>query len=590
MAHLSQVWQRLRTYVICWLEPNQNFPIDKATSRLIKNRSNFNSTGAIPTVNMVLESQDNNLELPEKNLNELLAIEKLYQSLLELAKPDDCVTGLVDDKEFEEKIYNLFGEEALKPEIVFSIMDRLVTSNKTCLISIFERLKNFYHRWSQGEFIDAVPSRNWPQKKMLEMHLKNLQVGIRQVDIYTGLNVMILLLELHRYGQKQDEFKQKIIFYPSGQPDTENFFTSQLLRAINYSDAIEIGNFSSIVGEFLKGGNFSGAYLGSANLTGVNFSNANLKGTYFGDANLTGACLCDANLGAANLGDANLSGANLNAANLRRTDLSSANLSGANLDDADFGGANLSNADLSSSNFDSADFTGANLTGANLRNANLKNANLKYAILFGANLSDANLSNTNLTHADLCRADISGVDLSDAILEGANLSDTILFSANLNNSILHAADLSYAKLSGAKLQGADLQGATLLGADLNGVDLSNVILSEADLSGVTLSEANLSCANLTDAILSGSDLSYANLNSANLSGSNLTGANLGGADLSGTDLSYAILGGVDLSQANLDAIAWNENQAWSEVRGLETALNVPAALKEKLGLGRGSGE
>ncbi len=585
MAHLSQVWQRLRTYVIFWLEPNQNFPIDKATSRLIKNGSKFN--GAVPAVDTALKKQDENRELPENNLNELLAAEKLYQSLLKLAKLDNHLTCLVGNRDFDTEIYNLLGSGALKPEIVFAIMGKLIASNEISLIEIFERLKNFYRRWCQGEFIDAPPSSNLPQKKMLEMHSQNLQIGVRQVDIYTGLNVMILLLELHRYAQQQDEFKQKIIFYPSGQPDTENFFTSVLLRAINYSDAMEIGNFSTIVGEFLKGGNFSGAYLGSANLTGANFSNANLTGAYLGDANLTGANFSDANLGAANLGDANLSGANLTGANLRRTDLSSANLSGANLDDADFGGANLSNADLSSSSLDSADLTGTNLTGASLRNANLKNANLKHAILFGANLSDANLSNTNLTSADLCRADISGVDLSDAILQGANLSDTILFSANLNNAILHAADLSYAKLNGAKLHGANLEGAILLGADLNGVDLSNVILSEADLSGVTLSEADLSYANLKDAILLGCDLSYANLNSANLSGSNLTGANLGGADLSGTDLSYAILGGVDLSEANLDAIAWNENQTWSGVRGLETALNIPAALKEKLGLGSG---
>ncbi|MHC5832928.1 MAG: pentapeptide repeat-containing protein, partial [Nostoc sp.] len=93
----------------------------------------------------------------------------------------------------------------------------------------------------QGEFIDAKPDENLPQKTRLKLAAQNIAIGLRQVDIYTGLNVLILLLELHRYAQERDELKQKITFYPSSQPDTDNFFTSQLLRIINYSDALEIG-------------------------------------------------------------------------------------------------------------------------------------------------------------------------------------------------------------------------------------------------------------------------------------------------------------------------------------------------------------
>ncbi|WP_225895682.1 pentapeptide repeat-containing protein [Dendronalium phyllosphericum] len=490
----------------------------------------------------------------------------------------------VGDRLLHQEIYNLLGNGALTSQLVEQVMNLLRQDKTFRPVELFQRLEDFYTRWCRGEFIDAAPKDNLPQKKMTAMLAQNIAIGLRQVDIYTGLNVLILLLELHRYAQEQDKLQPQIAFYPSAKTDTDNFFTSQLLRIINYSDAIEIGNFSNIVGEFLKGCNFSGAYLGDANLTGVNFSGANLSGAYLGDANLTGANFSNANLTKVNFGDANLSSANFSGANLSSADLSSANFSGANLSSANLHRADLTSADFSSTNLQAADLSHTNLCSANLKNSDLSRANLTHAILFGANLSDANLSSINLSYADLCRADLSGTNLCQAILNGTNLSDTILFSTNLSEAILIAADLSYAKLNGAKLNYAKLNGAMFLGADLSGVDLSGVILNDADLSGVILNDAILSGADLTDAILLGTDLSYSNLSSANLSGSNLTGAILYGADLSHTNLSYAILSGADLSDANLEQMTWGEKQQWEDVKGLETAVNMPEALKQQLGL------
>ncbi|RDH50081.1 pentapeptide repeat-containing protein [Fischerella thermalis] len=543
MVLLYKVWKRLITYV------------RKTEEQEISNLTGLELKGVFPLVKI------NNTQ---NNLRELLSPEKLQQSLEEWTKNNDSLSIKISDRQLDENIYDLLGNTALKIEVVQAVMQRLVASKDFRPVLLFQRLEDFYRRWCEGVFIDAAPSENLPQKKMLQLQAQNIAIGLRQVDINTGLNVLILLLELHRYAQERDDLKAQIVFYPSGRRHKDNFFTSQLLRVINYSDAIEIGNFCSVVGEFLQGSNFSGAYLGDANLTGVNFSAANLN--------------------AANLGDANLSGANLSGANLRCTDLSSANLSGANLAGADLYRADLSHADLSSANLSGADLSHANLSSANLRDAELSSSYLSHAILFAANLSDANLNSANLSYADLCRADLSGTNLNHADLRGSNLSDTILFSTNLRNAILIAADLSYAKLNGAKLNGANLRSAILLGADLGGVDLTDVILNEADLSGVVLNEADLSGADISDAILFGTDLSYANLSSANLSGSNLSGAILSGADLSYTNLSYAILGGADLSDANLEKVTWNENLEWEDVRGLDKAVNVPEALKQQLGL------
>ena len=573
MSHMSQVWKRL----IIYLQGTELEQMPTTTSV---------EDEVILPIEKKIKEQDKNIEFSQKNLHQFIFPEQLQKSLEEWTKPSSgsfniremppgtllfsCRRGYPNettpegDRQLHEQIYNILGNATLTPETVEQVINLLTTSQEFRPVLLFERLEDFYRRWCQGEFIDAAPDDNLPQKKMLQLQAQNIILGLRHIDIQTGLNVMILLLELHRYAQTQDDLKQKINFYPSSQPGKENFFTSQLLRIINYSDAIEIGNFSNIVGEFLRGGNFSGAYLGDANLTGANFSQANLKNTYLGDANLTGVNFSNANLKDANLGDANLSGANLSGANLNRADLSS--------------------ADLSSTNLSGANLSGANLSGTNLRDADLNHANLCDAILFGANLSEANLKGVNLNHADLCRADLSGADLSSAKLNGTNLSDTILFSTNLSNAVLVAADLSYAKLNGAKLNHANLSSVMFLGADLSDTDLSGVTLNQADLSGVTLNDADLSGADLSEAVLFGTDFSGANLTSANLSGSNLSGAIFSSANLSNSNLSYAILGNTDLSDANLERLTWNENQYWQGVRGLDTAVNVPEELKQQLGL------
>ncbi len=54
------------------------------------------------------------------------------------------------------------------------------------------------------------------RKRCVHCKRNGIKLGQRQVDIYAGLNVMILLLELHRYAQERDEFKEQMIFYPSG--------------------------------------------------------------------------------------------------------------------------------------------------------------------------------------------------------------------------------------------------------------------------------------------------------------------------------------------------------------------------------------
>ncbi|MEH2182015.1 pentapeptide repeat-containing protein [Nostoc sp.] len=384
--------------------------------------------------------------------------------------------------EMNWQIYDLLGFGRLTPEIVEYLMGLLTKKQDFPWEQLFKRLENFYYNWCKGKFIDSA-KQTLPQKKLQQLQQYGIQgLGQREVDIYTRLNVMILLLVLHRYAKGRDDLKQEIVFYPSGQTGADNFEEYQLTRVINYSDCFQLGTFNSVVGQFLSDANLSGADLKGANLSGTNLSYANLSGAYFGLANLSGT-----------------------------------NLSYANLSDAYFGGASLYGANLSYASLSATSLYGANLSYASLSATSLYGANLSYASLSGANLSGANLFFAVFDEANLSSANFRGADLGEANLRGANLSR----------------------------------------ANLIFLDLSYVNLSSADLSGANLKGANLS--------------------RANLKGANLKGANLSGADLWGANLSRA-----NLSQKSWGDMDWDENTNWENVEGLDTAVNVPEALKKQL--------
>jgi Pentapeptide repeats (8 copies) len=129
-----------------------------------------------------------------------------------------------------------------------------------------------------------------------QMPDRELRLGIRQVDVFAGLNVLILLLELHRYRQSRDELKDAIVFYPSGKALSDGY-TTQLLKIIYYSDSsIGIGTFNQNIGFFLSGAILIGADLSGADLSSAILSDAILSDAYLSDAYLIGADLRSANL------------------------------------------------------------------------------------------------------------------------------------------------------------------------------------------------------------------------------------------------------------------------------------------------------
>ncbi|MEH2237792.1 pentapeptide repeat-containing protein [Nostoc sp.] len=317
-------------------------------------------------------------EFVHKSFGEFLFAERLLESFVDWTTTNvrsnrQRQEDFVSTSEMDWQIYDLLGYGNLTPEIVEYLMGLLAESsefkNVERLCQLFQRLEDFYFRWCDGEFIDAE-DRNHPQikKKQLREQLPEREnhLGLRQVDVYTGLNVMIVLLELHRYAQTRDDLKDKISFHPCGKPNTDQFDSERLLRIIGYGYCLGVFAFNSNLRLFFSGANLSCSYLSHVDLSRANLSRADLS--Y--------AEIRDANLSCANLSDANLSCANLIGVNLIGADLSDANLSCANLSDVDFRGADLRGADL----------IGADLIGADLRDADLRGADLRDADLRGANL------------------------------------------------------------------------------------------------------------------------------------------------------------------------------------------------------------
>ena len=90
------------------------------------------------------------------------------------------------------------------------------------------------------------------------------------------MNVLILLLEIHRYAQSVEALKAAIHFYPCGQPDTDGHDDKRWLRMIHYSDCLELSTFNQSVGKFLSSADLSSANLRSADLRSANLRSADL--------------------------------------------------------------------------------------------------------------------------------------------------------------------------------------------------------------------------------------------------------------------------------------------------------------------------
>ena len=240
--------------------------------------------------------KEGSVEFAHKSFGEFLFAERLRDAMEDWSRKGAGRRRQyeVSPEEMHWEVYDLLGYGGLTVEVMGYLSVLLSQSKVLEPVTLFERLEDFYLRWWEGEFIDAT-ANNLPQRKMANLRERVPEreepLGLRQVDVVTGLNVMVLLFELHRYGQAREGLKAKMTFYPCGEPETEAFDEVKLYRIMGYGECLRVSGFNSVVGKHLSSADLSSADLSSADLSRANLSSANLR-----SANLSSADLRSANL------------------------------------------------------------------------------------------------------------------------------------------------------------------------------------------------------------------------------------------------------------------------------------------------------
>lgn len=325
-------------------------------------------------------------------------IVKSFKRWTEQASRDYDEVPLVNDEQLAEEVYDVFGHGGLSAEVIGYIKGLFFYNEEDRLSTLFKRLQEFFGNWCQGRYIDQnsknpVLTKMSGLKEIIDVldDVERKQLGLRQIDVYAGLNAIIIMLELHKHVREDKSLvrlQNEIDFHPCRHPtdfgDVQNRDLVSYL--IGYSSCIYLSRSLGLI-EYPS---TSMALSTSADyelkrLVGKS-EFTKLVGPSMSRINLSGSCL-------------------------RQVDLREATLSYANLSQAD-----LCRIDL----------TGADLTGADFTNAYLRGADLRRAILYKANLKNADLCRSFLLNTDLRQADLSCASVKGASLNGAYLNGTIL--------------------------------------------------------------------------------------------------------------------------------------------------------------------
>ena len=232
------------------------------------------------------------VEFAHKSFGEYLFAERLIAAFESWTELDSRKRYRLGARTVHEQIYDLLGFGGLSVEIVEYVFELLEESDID-RVKLFQRLHVFYESWCDGEFLDQDPTENLPQKKFLQLRDQAIALGLKQVDIFTGLNTLIILFKLHAGAQPEhypnlldDDPKPEIWFHPCGELDTDQFDDEKLLKIIHYADSLDFGTFTRVVGPHLYSANLYRATLYRANLYRANLDSAKLDSAILLDTKL----------------------------------------------------------------------------------------------------------------------------------------------------------------------------------------------------------------------------------------------------------------------------------------------------------------
>jgi len=302
---------------------------------------------------------EGSIEFVHKSFGEFLCAERIVNGLIDVCQPGRNREYDIEDPAFCWMMYDLLGCHVLTPEIVEYLTALLTKHPEFQAEKLHKRLYDFYWRWSDGEFTNAEPP-TLAQRKMNRFRkqiVNHEELGGQfVVEVYTVLNIMILLWESHRYSVG--------FFHPCYSPalnESDNspweLRQSLLMTIIYLASSLGHSFFVDYVGPFL-----SAIDLSKCDLRNISLETCNLRLADLSDATLTNSSLYNANLENANFAyslclNIDLSDANCKGANFRNAQLESANFRSSNVVGANFYGAQLSSADFCFADLRKADFS-----------------------------------------------------------------------------------------------------------------------------------------------------------------------------------------------------------------------------------------
>jgi len=138
------------------------------------------------------------VEFAHKSFSEFLYAKHIKQSMEDWIYSGKRTRFLISDEQMAWNIYDLLDGNHLTIEVTEYLITLILDDSDFDYYKLHDRLSAFFLDWRDGLFIDKPPAENLPQRKMLQMASFDKIMGIREVDIHTGINVLIILLELSR--------------------------------------------------------------------------------------------------------------------------------------------------------------------------------------------------------------------------------------------------------------------------------------------------------------------------------------------------------------------------------------------------------
>jgi Icc-related predicted phosphoesterase len=186
-------------------DPNNNLKelFDKIFGTAVDKEKALNNLLTTFYIQPAQGDTNGSVKFAHKSFGEFLFAERIKEAFIDWSstiRTRNKEEDQIRQNDLEWQIYDLLGSGCLTRDTIDYLLEMLSTNTCWQPSRLLGRLKQFWGDWYADEFIDRTED-NLPQKKMKilkeQMPDREIRIGIRMVEFYTGLNILTLLLELH---------------------------------------------------------------------------------------------------------------------------------------------------------------------------------------------------------------------------------------------------------------------------------------------------------------------------------------------------------------------------------------------------------